>query len=108
MIKSIYISGPMGGMPGLNHDLFNSVAEKLRQKGYEVLNPAQNGVSHDSPREVHMHVDLQMLMTANAVLTLPDWQGSRGARLEVEVAEQIGIPIIIWESLIESCKCKQA
>ena len=88
----VYISGPMLGRPDNNIDEFNKAEDLLLKAGYEVLNPTSNGLSNSALYEDHMRADLRMLSVADALAFLPDWEKSRGARLEIEVAHAINIP----------------
>ena len=44
MTKSIYIAGPMSGLPNNGYDAFNRKAEQLREAGWRVVNPAEMDV----------------------------------------------------------------
>lgn len=90
-----YLSGPMTGRPDFNYPAFNKAAEILRAHGLEIVNPAENFEGDDSlPREVYMAKDVRDLMTCDAIILLPDWHTSKGARLELEIADQIGLEIL--------------
>ena len=39
---TVYIAGPMTGIPEFNYPLFNATAKALRATGVEVRNPAEN------------------------------------------------------------------
>ena len=93
MTKKVYISGPMTGRPDHNIDEFNKAEDQLLKAGYEVLNPTSNGLADTAPYEDHMRADLRMLTMADALAFLPDWERSRGARLEIEVAHLLNIPV---------------
>lgn len=88
----VYISGPMTGRPDNNIDEFNEAEDLLLKAGYWVLNPTSNGLSDSASYEDHMRADLRMLSVADALAFLPDWEKSRGARLEIEVAHALNIP----------------
>jgi hypothetical protein len=45
------------------------------------------------PDEVWLEGDLAILARCEAVLTLPTWERSQGARAEVKFAEERGIPV---------------
>ena len=92
MTKKVYISGPMTGRPDKNIDEFNEAEDLLLKAGYWVLNPTSNGLADTAPWEDHMRADLRMLSVADALAFLPDWEKSRGARLEIEVAHALNIP----------------
>ena len=84
----LYVSGlgPMSGLPYHNFPAFNAAAAKLRAAGYEVVNPAEfeENIGRSWIRCI-IH-DLQELAPCDAVATLPDWQDSPGANVEVIAA----------------------
>lgn len=82
----VYISGPMSGIPDLNFPAFNAVATMLRDKGYEVENPAAKGEVEGWDWEDYLRYDLRALMDCQAIYTLPGWYRSPGSQLEVAVA----------------------
>jgi hypothetical protein len=100
-IETIYLSGPMTGLPESNYPLFNVTAMRLRNIGYSVLNPAEQfGGDPTLPRQHYIRQDVVAVATkADAVAVLPNWETSRGARLEVEIARQVCIPVIDAETL---------
>ena len=49
--QTIYIAGPMTGLPDLNFPTFHTEAARLRSLGHEVINPAEiGGVSRNLVR----------------------------------------------------------
>lgn len=91
----IYLAGPMSGITDFNYPAFNRAAKFLRNLGHEVVNPAEidNGDT-SKPREYYLRHDLKSLLDCNAIAVLPGWQSSRGARLEMEVAAQLGLGVL--------------
>ncbi len=90
MIQSpVYISGPMSGLPDFNRAAFHQAAHKLRALGYEVINPAEQ--PERTTWEEYMRHDIKLLMDCRSVVLLPGWAGSRGARIEVKLADNLGI-----------------
>lgn len=108
---SIYIAGPMSGYPDLNYPAFHRAAADLRAQGYVVVNPADH---HDheteQPWEWYIRKGLAALLTCDAIVLLPGWQNSRGARLERHVAEVLGMRIELYgacdvTALVGKCRC---
>lgn len=96
----VYLSGPMTGYPKLNFPAFNDAAEQLRAAGYEVLNPAEHGIQPGWTWVDYLRLDLYDVLAAQTIAVLPDWQASRGAALEVHVAQQLGVPVVPVDVLL--------
>lgn len=103
----IYVAGPISSIPEYNFPEFFMVSDALRSMGHDVANPAENNGAtleealRDAPYnpmtwEDYMRVDLRFVTHADALCVLPGWQNSRGARLEVKVAKELGIPLYIF------------
>lgn len=105
----IYIAGPMTGHENWNFPTFFETQQALEGLGHEVINPAQNDGktlgeaianvdSPDLPRKSwgdYMRIDLRSVLAVDAVCVLDGWRNSKGATLEVHVAEELGLPIYI-------------
>lgn len=92
----LYISGPITGKPNKNIEQFNTLADKLRTLGYEVLNPFdldQEGFNPEQCWFKYLKRDLKELLSCDALCLLPGWEESKGARLEVVVAIQLELPL---------------
>lgn len=88
---NIYIAGPMTGVAEFNYPAFHRAAERLRALGHAVTSPAEvahadNGVRGSIRHADYLRRDLRELLQCDAMALLPSWQGSKGARLEVEIA----------------------
>ena len=91
----LYLSGPMTGLPDNGYPAFEAAAERLRSQGVQVISPHEITPPGAGPWswEAHMRVDLAALLTADVIVMLPGWEGSRGARLEKAVAEALGLVV---------------
>lgn len=91
----LQLIGPMSGLPAYNYPAFNAAAADLRAAGHEVWNPAEtDGDSRARPRTWYMRRSLAALQAADIAVLLPGWERSQGARLEVEMALAIGLPVV--------------
>ena len=89
-----YLSGPMTGLPDYNRSAFDEVAKDLREKGYAVFSPAEVGHRDQiMSRSWYMRKDIQALLQCDAVMMLPNWEQSEGAKLEFEIAKQLELPV---------------
>lgn len=99
-VRTIYLAGPMSGLPDYNFPAFHAAAKRLRSMGYTVINPAElDGGDTSKPWDYYMRRDIPMLLTAEAVAVLPGWEQSRGATLEVTIARALGMPVLDAETL---------
>ena len=98
-MKRIYIAGPMTGLPEFNYPAFHAAAADLRALGYQVVSPAE---LHDGdttqPWDFYVRAGIVALVGCDAVALLPDWHLSRGARLEVSIADALGMPVRVVEA----------
>jgi hypothetical protein len=102
MPKSIYIAGPMSGIPEWNYPAFFAAEDKLRGEGWTVFNPAakdkENGfedeeaqVGGDTALAIQKGTfnfrtaylwDLQKVVEGDGIYMLKGWEQSPGARGE--------------------------
>ena len=92
----------MTGYPELNHPAFHAAAAKLRARGFEVVNPAEiNPIDTTLDWAGCMRNDIRELVGCDAIATLNKWWESRGAKLEVCLATDLGIKVHAVEYLYE-------
>jgi hypothetical protein len=97
----------MTGREDFNFPAFFKTSALLRMLGHEVENPAENDgatlgeavmAAHANENVLswadYMRRDLRRLSTCDALCVLPEWQSSRGATLEVDIASRLGMPIM--------------
>lgn len=116
----VYLAGPMSGIPQFNYPAFHAAAQDLRDKGLDVVSPAEI----DTPEEQEAFLaspdgldwpgvartwgeilagDVKMLADngIEAIVVLPGWENSKGARLETFVLNGImGKPILEYPGLV--------
>jgi len=92
-MKKIYISGPISGHDDKNEPAFRAGADRW----LDIMFPV---VPHDIPLlpgfEVdgwhhHMRADIAGMMSCDAIYMLRGWRNSRGARLELHIALELGL-----------------
>lgn len=89
----VYIAGPMTGLPELNYPAFNEAARLLRWFGHQVENPAENPRPACGTWLGYMRMSLRQISTADAIVMLPGWIWSRGARIEWLVGKLLGLQV---------------
>lgn len=103
----VYLAGPMSGLPGWNYPAFHQAAAALRAAGYQVVNPAENGLPPEAHWEQHMRRDIAALLTCGRLALLPGWAASKGAVLEERIARQLGMTVQSVERWIEDARHDQ-
>jgi hypothetical protein len=94
---NIYISGPMSGHDNLNFPAFFHAEEWIKRIGYNPVNPARlpAGLSYQE----YINTDLEIIaIMADALLMLPGWESSKGAKLERELAVKLELKIMEVEN----------
>jgi hypothetical protein len=90
----LYLSGGMTGYPDFNFPFFNRWANRLRDAGYIVVNPADNyGGDHGRPRRDYIRMDIEAVLGVDGIAVLPGWTTSPGALLETAIAKELELPI---------------
>ncbi|UNM22861.1 DUF4406 domain-containing protein [Pseudomonas sp. ArH3a] len=87
----VYIAGPMTGIADYNFPAFNVMADKMRAAGWHVENPADHGLVPGADWADYLRYDISCLASCEAIILLPGWTASRGARLEVSIAKELGV-----------------
>lgn len=94
-MKLAYISGPITGRTETVYvSAFAKAKEKLKQAGYEPVNPLELPHLHDKSWTSYMGEDIKELLQCQAIYMLPDWKESKGARIEHAIACELGMEII--------------
>lgn len=100
MVATIYLAGPMRGIPEFNFPAFDAEAAKLRAEGHVVFSPADGDrwltlTGRPVEPRTCFELDTQWICRhADTIALLPGWERSSGARAERALAEAIGIEVI--------------
>lgn len=94
MTTTVYVAGPMTGIPDHNFPAFNAAEDRLVGLGFEVHNPATKGVIEGWTWEDYMRVDLRELTLCDGIFLLNGWWKSPGAKLEQFVASSLNMTIL--------------
>lgn len=89
----VYVAGPMSGLPGYNLPAFSNAAERLNAAGYVAVNPGAPGVIPGYQWSDYMRDALALLVTCDALAYLPGSSTSRGARMELRIARELGMRV---------------
>jgi len=94
----VYLSGQMTGLENNNFDAFHEAARFLRNLGYVVISPAETAGGEDQlPREWFFRFDFAVINIVDAVVVLPSWENSAGAKSEVVHAHEVGVPVFEFD-----------
>lgn len=80
-------------------ELFDREEVRLTEAGFTVLNPARRGFDPNKSWLDYMRDSLRDIAECDGIAILPNWAGSRGARIEVDLAKGLGLPVmrvVVW------------
>jgi hypothetical protein len=91
-----YIAGKMTGIKDYNYPAFYEAEERLTALGHRCMNPARLSapLGMDAKWEEYMRNSLKHLMDCEGIALLPNWEDSRGARLEHTIAVALGMAVL--------------
>lgn len=113
-----YLAGPMSGRPKFNFPLFISAVETLREQGLTVISPAETDSKENQAIAMKstkgdlkefgdkgttwgdfLSEDIKMIADTDidAIILLPEWETSKGARMEVFVCMTLGYPVFFYQ-----------
>lgn len=98
----VYLAGKMTGEPDYGYPKFHTAAAALRAAGYQVVNPAELWGGEIDPSRTwaeYMRRGIQEMLTCEAVVALPCWHDSRGARVELRLAHELDMPCLLYLGL---------
>lgn len=91
--KTIYIAGPMSGLPELNFPAFHEAAADLRAQGHEVVSPAELYSHTDRDWGFYMRAAIKAMMDCDEIFMLRGWANSKGAKIEWGLAQELEMEV---------------
>lgn len=103
-MQSIYISGKITGLdPRVARELFDQAEAKLREMGYQPINPMALVQEHPEKKwEDYMLEDFALLLPADGICMLENWKDSKGARIELYIATEMEKKVLMFNSPTQS------
>lgn len=99
---TIYLSGPMSGLPNFGYPIFNAAAARLRSMGHAVFNPAETfGGDSTLRKEQYLIVDYAAVQVCDTVVMLPGWESSEGATTERVIALSLGKTVYGYDDFLD-------
>lgn len=97
--KKVYIAGKVSGLPIAETTMkFGKAQKELEAQGYEVVNPlavvCEQGDGFHTDWQTAMRLCIKELLHCDAIYLLPDFDQSKGARLEQRIARELEIEIL--------------
>lgn len=104
----IYISGKISGIEDKAHSLFQTAEIELQYKytkkyepnafvvvqDFTIINPLKLPHLHDKTWKAYMIEDLKALLECDTIYMLKNWNESKGATIERQLALQLGLNVI--------------
>lgn len=104
----IYISGKITGLVFEDAMLaFCEAENELLNRGHEPVNPMKK-VSEQAGLDWvdYMKEDIPILLGCDGIYMLANWPDSKGARLELHIAEELGMTVIYAPNAVKSWEQK--
>ena len=106
----IYIAGPMRGFENDNHAEFDRIEELWWEAGHTPISPAYmtrafarkiEGGFDNSPASIReaMIIDVIAICGCDGIALMQGWDTSRGATMELALAQSIGIDVYDAETM---------
>ena len=78
MKKKVYISGAIAHYEmEERRSTFNAAALRLKEQGFDPVNPFENGVPDDAHWKIHMKADIALLVGCDYIYMLNGWELSK-------------------------------
>jgi hypothetical protein len=99
--RAYYLAGPISGDMVNNIAKFTQAAVDLRERGYDVTSPIEiHDATETTPEtakswDYYLRMDIGRLvrMDIEGIIMLPGWEHSKGAQLELYIANQLNYTV---------------
>ena len=94
MNRTAYVAGKITGLSRPHvKEKFSQISDRLKGMGYHVVQPV--GVTtEDHEWEDNIRYDIKKMLECDELHMLPDWQESRSAKLERDIALRLGMQVV--------------
>lgn len=102
-MMTYYLSGPMSGIPDYNFPAFTEACRRLRGRGLTIISPHEQAGEGDptKPYEQYLREDVRLMAEhCDALILLPGWPSSTGARMELQLALTLKMPIWFYGHVV--------
>ena len=97
----IYISGKITGIESEAPGLFEKTEIALKTLGYDTVNPVTLNHNHDKSWQSFMREDVKAMLDCELIYMMSNWQDSKGAKIEREIAKYLGLTIVYEDEYVE-------
>jgi hypothetical protein len=95
----VYLCGPYSGQTEKNIFQARETAKQIWEAGFTAVTPHLNTYNFHldckCTYQDYIEGDLEILSRCDYLLLLPGWEHSQGAKIELEKAKQMGMPIFL-------------
>lgn len=90
-----YIAGKIGDLPKeIYTNLFDEAKKEVTRLGFEPVSPVDLPHDHDKTWSSYMKEDVKAMLDCEVVYCLRNWRHSPGAKIEIDIALNLGLQII--------------
>lgn len=98
-----YLAGPMSGRPNFGYDRFGAIYQYLTNEAVHVRAPhlvegCPKDIEGDKMWQWYMKRTVEMMLKCQGVIAMHDYLESRGARIEVRLAVELGMPVYLLDA----------
>lgn len=97
---TVYLAGKITGLDrAATLEKFNRAARTLTDMGFDVLVPTVLPVLDSLSHRDYLHICYAMIDVCDAIVLLPDWEQSAGAKMEREYGRRHNKKIMYYSEL---------